>query len=165
MLHVINTWCVAHNLHTIAPWPLERTCWRQFVALRGDCWNLKLHLSMRLLLLLLLLLLSSSSSSLYYHHHHYHHYYYYHHHHHHHHHHHYYYYYIYCCHLSLVSLGQVLKLRCPALEADSWPLGHWGGQLLMEASHQQCHNSMRTFNCLSGTCLHTACTHIFWCNE
>ena len=23
---------VAHDLHTIVPWPLERTCWRQFTA-------------------------------------------------------------------------------------------------------------------------------------
>ena len=32
--------CVAHDLHTIAPRPLERTCWRQFIAQRGDCNNL-----------------------------------------------------------------------------------------------------------------------------
>ena len=32
MLHVISTRCVARDLHTIAPWPLERTCWRQFAA-------------------------------------------------------------------------------------------------------------------------------------
>ena len=37
MLHVMSAQCVAHDLHTIAPWPLERTCWRQFAALWGDC--------------------------------------------------------------------------------------------------------------------------------
>ena len=29
--------CVARDLHTITPGPLERTCWRQFAALCGDC--------------------------------------------------------------------------------------------------------------------------------
>ena len=29
--------CVAHDLHAIAPWPLERMCWRRFAALWGDC--------------------------------------------------------------------------------------------------------------------------------
>ena len=28
MLHVICTQCVARDSHTIAPGPLERTCWR-----------------------------------------------------------------------------------------------------------------------------------------
>ena len=37
MLHVIDTWCVAHDFLTIVPWPLEHMCWRQFVELRGDC--------------------------------------------------------------------------------------------------------------------------------
>ena len=37
MLHVMSTWCVACDLHTIAPWPLEQTCWRQFAAQWGDC--------------------------------------------------------------------------------------------------------------------------------
>ena len=37
MLLVISTGCVAHDLHTIAPWPLERTCWRQFLVQWGDC--------------------------------------------------------------------------------------------------------------------------------
>ena len=32
-LHVIS----ARDLHTVAPGPLERTCWRQFAALWGDC--------------------------------------------------------------------------------------------------------------------------------
>ena len=36
-LHVISVRCVARDLHTIAPGPLERTCWRQFAALWGDC--------------------------------------------------------------------------------------------------------------------------------
>ena len=36
-LHVISARCVARDLHTIAPGPLERTCWRQFAALWGDC--------------------------------------------------------------------------------------------------------------------------------
>ena len=37
MLHVISARCVARDLHSIAPGPLERACWRQFAALRGDC--------------------------------------------------------------------------------------------------------------------------------
>ena len=37
MLHMISARCVAHDLHTIAPWPLERTCWRQFTVQWGDC--------------------------------------------------------------------------------------------------------------------------------
>ena len=37
MLHVISARCVARDLHTIAPGPLERTCWRRFGAQRGDC--------------------------------------------------------------------------------------------------------------------------------
>ena len=37
MLHVMSTRCAACDLHTIAPWPLECTCWRQFAAQRGDC--------------------------------------------------------------------------------------------------------------------------------
>ena len=32
-LHVISARCVARDLHTIAPGPLERTYWRQFAAL------------------------------------------------------------------------------------------------------------------------------------
>ena len=36
-LHVIGARCVARDLHTIVPWPLERTCWRQFAAQQGDC--------------------------------------------------------------------------------------------------------------------------------
>ena len=32
-LHVISARCVARDLHTVAPGPLERTCWRQFAAL------------------------------------------------------------------------------------------------------------------------------------
>ena len=36
-LHVISARCVARDLHTVAPGPLERTCWRQFAALWGDC--------------------------------------------------------------------------------------------------------------------------------
>ena len=53
MLHVTSTQCVALDLHTILPWPLECTCWRQFVAQRGDCKNLDLRLSMPSLFLLL----------------------------------------------------------------------------------------------------------------
>ena len=37
MLHVKSARCVARDLHKIAPGPLERACWRQFAALRGDC--------------------------------------------------------------------------------------------------------------------------------
>ena len=29
MLHIISARCVARDLHTIAPGPLERTCWRR----------------------------------------------------------------------------------------------------------------------------------------
>ena len=36
-LHVMSARCVARDLHTVAPGPLERTCWRQFAALWGDC--------------------------------------------------------------------------------------------------------------------------------
>ena len=36
-LHVISARCVARDLHTVAPGPLEHTCWRQFAALWGDC--------------------------------------------------------------------------------------------------------------------------------
>ena len=36
-LHMISAQCVAHDLHTVAPGPLERVCWRQFAALWGDC--------------------------------------------------------------------------------------------------------------------------------
>ena len=36
-LHVISARCVARDLHTVASEPLERTCWRQFAALWGDC--------------------------------------------------------------------------------------------------------------------------------
>ena len=32
MLHVMSTRCVARDLHTVAPWPLEHVCWRQFAA-------------------------------------------------------------------------------------------------------------------------------------
>ena len=37
MLHVINARCVARDLHTTGPGPLERTCWRRFAAQCGDC--------------------------------------------------------------------------------------------------------------------------------
>ena len=30
MLHVIGALCAARDLHTIAPWQLQRTRWRQF---------------------------------------------------------------------------------------------------------------------------------------
>ena len=36
MLHVISARCVARDWHTIAPWPLERTHWRQFAVQWGD---------------------------------------------------------------------------------------------------------------------------------
>ena len=36
-LHVISARCVARDLRTIAPGPLERACWRQFAALWRDC--------------------------------------------------------------------------------------------------------------------------------
>ena len=36
MLHVISAWCAACDLHTIASWPPEHTCWRQSAAERGD---------------------------------------------------------------------------------------------------------------------------------
>ena len=32
MLRVVGPKVFAHDLHTIAPWPLERVCWRQFAA-------------------------------------------------------------------------------------------------------------------------------------
>ena len=35
-LHVISARCVARDLHTVAPGPLERACWRQFAALWGN---------------------------------------------------------------------------------------------------------------------------------
>ena len=53
MLHVISARCVARDLHTVAPWPLQRTYWRQFAVQWGYCENLKLRLWMWLLLLLL----------------------------------------------------------------------------------------------------------------
>ena len=34
---MISARCVARDLYTIVPGPLERTCWRQFAALWGDC--------------------------------------------------------------------------------------------------------------------------------
>ena len=52
MLHVTRARCVAHDLQTIVPCPLERTCWRQFAAQWGGVENLEWPLSMRLLLLL-----------------------------------------------------------------------------------------------------------------
>ena len=36
MLHVISAGCVARDLHTISPGPLDRTCWRQFATQWGD---------------------------------------------------------------------------------------------------------------------------------
>ena len=57
MLHVKITQCVPRDLHMLAPWLLERACWRQFAVQCGHCKNLELRLSMRLLLILLLLLL------------------------------------------------------------------------------------------------------------
>ena len=47
MLHMMTARCVARDLHTIAPWPLERTCWRWFMAQWGDHKNLELCLSMQ----------------------------------------------------------------------------------------------------------------------
>ena len=37
MVHVISARCVARDLHTITPGPLERTCWGRFTAQWGDC--------------------------------------------------------------------------------------------------------------------------------
>ena len=37
MLHMTSAQCVARDLHTIAPRPLESTCSRQFMAEWGDC--------------------------------------------------------------------------------------------------------------------------------
>ena len=37
MLHVISARCVARDLHTFAPVPLERTCWGGLAAQGGDC--------------------------------------------------------------------------------------------------------------------------------
>ena len=34
---MMNVRCAARDLHTIAPGPLECTCWRWFAALWGDC--------------------------------------------------------------------------------------------------------------------------------
>ena len=74
-----SAWCVARDLQTIAPGPLECTCWRRFAAQWGDCKNLDLRFWMRessssssssslssssSSSLSLLLLLSSSSSLL-----------------------------------------------------------------------------------------------------
>ena len=36
-LHVIGARSVARDFHTIVPWPLQHTCWRQFAAQQGDC--------------------------------------------------------------------------------------------------------------------------------
>ena len=36
-LHVIGARCVACDLYTIPPGPLEHMCWRQFAVLWGDC--------------------------------------------------------------------------------------------------------------------------------
>ena len=36
MLYVISAWCVACDLHTISPWPLEHTFWRQLAVQWGD---------------------------------------------------------------------------------------------------------------------------------
>ena len=53
MLHVICARCVAGDLHTIAPEPLECMCWRPFAVQWGDCKKkIELCLWMRLLLLL-----------------------------------------------------------------------------------------------------------------
>ena len=52
MLHVISARCVANDLYTTEPGPLERTWWRRFAAQCGDCKNLELRLWMRLLSLL-----------------------------------------------------------------------------------------------------------------
>ena len=49
MLHMISAQCVACDLHTIAPRPLEHTCWRRFAGSEEIAKNLKLHLWMRLL--------------------------------------------------------------------------------------------------------------------
>ena len=53
MLHVISACCVVHDLYSISPRPLERGCWKQFMAQWGDCNNHELCFSMWLLLLLL----------------------------------------------------------------------------------------------------------------
>ena len=37
MLHVMSARCVARDLHTIAPGPLESRCWREFATQWGDC--------------------------------------------------------------------------------------------------------------------------------
>ena len=36
MLHVMSARCVARDLHTIVPRPVEHTCWRSFAAQWGD---------------------------------------------------------------------------------------------------------------------------------
>ena len=40
MLQGMSVLCTAHDLHTIASWPLECTCWRQFTAQWGGCNNI-----------------------------------------------------------------------------------------------------------------------------
>ena len=60
MLHVISALCAASNLHTIVPGPLEFVCWRQFAVQRGDCKNLKLHLSVRVLVVVVVVVLALS---------------------------------------------------------------------------------------------------------
>ena len=61
-LHVIGARCVARDFHTIVPWPLERTCWRQFAAQRENCkqsrtapLNAIINIIISLLLIILLL--------------------------------------------------------------------------------------------------------------
>ena len=41
-LHVIRVQCVGRDLHMIAPGPLERMCWRQFLAQEENCNNCRI---------------------------------------------------------------------------------------------------------------------------
>ena len=52
MLHVISARCVARDLHTVVPWPLDYMHWRQFTAQWGDCRNLTLRLLVQLLFII-----------------------------------------------------------------------------------------------------------------
>ena len=47
---MLSAQCIAHDLHMIAPWPLQRICWRQFAAQWTDMKNLVLCLSTESLL-------------------------------------------------------------------------------------------------------------------
>ena len=57
-LHVISARCVARDLHTVAPRPLEYTCWRQFAALWGDCKKSRTAPLNAIIIIIIILILS-----------------------------------------------------------------------------------------------------------